>query len=170
MICATYAITRYLALKLSKNWKKCVFMTWQLFWAIPAQVFFHSLWVPFGHIFYFLENPYVYVLPWSPNLTLKTRICKKLYFFSFRWVFCWAQTPKPYNFTLILTITWIIYMEMRKIWVGHFPGLVWNRLIFSESLMLKIENNSLEEKQNILWELATCESLEVFVVSYVSPC
>ena len=47
----------------SPKFEKTVFVTWQLFWAIPAQVFFHSLWVPFGHIFYLLENPYVYVLP-----------------------------------------------------------------------------------------------------------
>ena len=129
-------------------------MTWQLFWAIPAQVFFHSLWVPFRHIFYFLENPYVYVLPWSPNLTLKTRICKKLYFFSFRWVFCWAQTPKPYNFTL-KGFAFDYYMnniyenEANLSWSLPWPCLK-SPDFLRICLMLKIENNSLEEKQNIL--------------------
>ena len=69
---------------------------------------------------------------------------KKLYFFSLSWEFCWAQTPKPYNFrlknvwVLLLTIIWIyIYMKMRKIWVSDLLALseiAW----FSQKMSLNV--------------------------------
>ena len=83
----------------------------------------------------------------SANLPLKTYFSEKLYFFSSRWEFCWAKTSKPYNFrlkkfrVLLLTIIWIMYIKMSKIWVGHFlalPGIAWFSQEMSHIDLLKL--------------------------------
>ena len=125
ILCATYAHRRDLAPKLTKNLKDCVFLAWLLIWAIPANTFFHSLWIPLGHIFC-LTKTLCACIALSPNLSLKTFLWKSCIFPLPGGNF---DGPKPYNFrlknfkVLLLTIIWIIYMKMSKIWLGHFLAL-----------------------------------------------